>query len=246
MTLKGRDIVFLVDVSRSMLAEDLIPSRLDRTRFDIEAAMNSLYGNRVALVAFAGESVLKCPLTTDYGYFLQTVKDLSVNSVTRGGSSIGDAVRFSIDQFYRKGEGRDLDIFLITDGEDQNTFPLEAAEKAGDLGISLVSIALGDPGGRALVPDIQYQGQEVYSVPDTETLKAVAERSREGLFLSVPRGAIDFSSMINKLSRKTKSTGDDRYTSYTEHFLWFLIPGFLLTAAGAVMRGSFRRRRADL
>ncbi len=241
--LKGRDIVFLVDVSRSMLAEDLVPSRLDRTRFDIEGAMNALYGNRVGLVAFAGDAVLKCPLTTDYGFFLQTVRDLSVNSVTRGGSSIGDAIRFAIDQFYRDGEGSGLDIFLITDGEDQNTFPLEAAEKAGDLGISLISIALGDPEQGAIVPDTQYRGSEVYSVPDADTLKAIAERSGSGLYLSVPGGAIDFSSLIGQISSREKSTGNDRYTSYSEHYLWFLIPGFLLVTIGVLMRRFFPERR---
>ena len=83
--MEGRNIVFLVDVSRSMLAEDLIPNRLDRTRFDLQAALSALAGHRVALVAFAGDTVLKCPLTTDYTFFYQAVSDLSTQSVTKGG-----------------------------------------------------------------------------------------------------------------------------------------------------------------
>ena len=222
--LKGRDIVFLVDVSRSMLAGDLIPNRLDRTRFDIQSAMDELYGNRVALVAFAGDAVLKCPLTTDYGYFIQTVRDLSVHSVTRGGSSIGDAIRFTIKQFYREDSGSSLDIILITDGEDQNTFPLEAAGKAGELGIPIVAIGLGNSNQGAAVPDTEYQGQQVYSVADSESLKGIAERSSGGWFLPVAKGAIDFSGVVKQLGREKQIQGEDRYISYTEYFLLFLIP----------------------
>ncbi len=225
--LKGRDIVFLVDVSRSMLAADLVPNRLDRIRFDIESSLGKLYGNRLGLVAFAGESVLKCPMTTDYGYFLQTLKDLSVNSVSRGGSSIGDAIRYTINHLVQEDMGTSLDIILITDGEDQNTFPVQAAAKAGEMGIRIITIGLGAPGKGALIPETEYRGEPVYSTPDANVLKKIAASSAGGWFLSVSGGSVDFGDIVNQLGDEKEAKGSDKYTSYTEYYYLFLIPAFI-------------------
>lgn len=234
--LEGRNIVFLVDVSRSMLAEDLVPNRLDRARFDIKGAIPLLRGNRVALVAFAGNTVLKCPLTTDYSFFAQAVEDLSVHSVTRGGSSIGDALRFVLNRLQNDAE--ELDVLLITDGEDQETYPVEAAYKAGEKGIRIVSIAMGDQTAATPVPDASYRDEAVYSRPDTALLEKIAAASREGFSLSVGEGSLTLPAILKRLEGPRESTGRFRRVLYKEHYRWLLLPGALLTAYAL-----FRRKR---
>ena len=235
VNLQGRNIVFLVDVSRSMLAQDLVPNRLDRARFDIRSSASVFYGHRVGLVAFAGESVLKCPLTTDYGYFLQAVEDLSVWSVTRGGSSIGDAIRFVINELYPE-DSSSLDIILITDGEDQNTFPVEAARKAGDKGVRIITVGMGDPDKGTPIPETSYQGEKVYSYPDKMSLQEIAAGSDGGWSISIGTGSIDVTGIVKNLKGRVEETGTDRHISYDEYFQWLLLPAFLMMIAGFIYR----------
>ena len=91
----GRDVCFVIDVSRSMLAEDLAPNRLERTKIWMRDVLSAVKGDRVAIVAFAGSAVVKCPLTHDYGFARMALDDLSPDSVHRGGTLIGDAVRLA-------------------------------------------------------------------------------------------------------------------------------------------------------
>jgi Ca-activated chloride channel family protein len=124
----GRDIVFVLDVSKSMLAEDLAPNRLERAKLAIGDVVNTLQGDRVGLVVFAGSTAVKCPMTLDYGFFRMMLESVSTNSIDRGGTMIGDALRTVLDQVLDSQEKQFKDIVLITDGEDHESFPLEAAE----------------------------------------------------------------------------------------------------------------------
>ncbi len=242
--MEGRNIVFLVDVSRSMLAEDLIPDRLDRTRFDLQAALPFLAGHRVALVAFAGDTVLKCPLTTDYTFFYQAVSDLSTRSVTKGGSSIGDALRFVINDLF-PDETDMMDIILITDGEDQETYPVEAACKAKDKGIRIISIAMGNEKDATPIPAageaegsefLTYNNEIVLSYPDIQTLAEVAEASRGGWMINVSAGSIDFDRILREMSGPREETGSFKHVTYTEYYQWFLLPALILLLSGLYYR----------
>jgi Ca-activated chloride channel family protein len=111
---RGRDVVFILDVSKSMLAEDLIPSRLERAKLSILDCVEKLRGDRVGLIVFAGNALVKCPLTLDYGFFRMMLEDISTDSVTRGGTMIGDAIRKSLDEVFDNQEKQYKDIILIT------------------------------------------------------------------------------------------------------------------------------------
>jgi len=90
---KGRDIAILLDTSRSMLAEDLKPNRLERSKLAIGELLETLEGDRIALVTFAGNSTVKCPLTQDYAFLRMALANISTESTSRGGTMIGDAIR---------------------------------------------------------------------------------------------------------------------------------------------------------
>ena len=149
----GRNLVFVVDVSRSMLAGDLAPNRLERAKYDILNSLDSLSGNRVALVAFAGVPVLKCPLTLDYVYFSQAVTDLLTPIPSEGAVQIWVMpVRVVMDNLFDPDDRQSMDIILITDGEDQDSFPVESASRAGREGIRIVTIGLGNQEQGSPVP----------------------------------------------------------------------------------------------
>ena len=155
---RGRDVVFVVDVSRSMLAEDLAPNRLERVKLAILDTAEVLSGDRVALVAFAGSAVVKSPLTFDYGFFRMAVQQLSVTSVSRGGSLIGDALRTVRDDVLDSRMREFKDVLLFTDGGDHDSFPVQAAEELGLSGVRVVAIGVGDDATGQPIPDPAHAG----------------------------------------------------------------------------------------
>jgi Ca-activated chloride channel family protein len=238
---RGRDIVFIIDVSRSMLAEDLAPNRL----------VDRLAGDRVALIAFAGTAVLKCPLTLDYGFFAMMLDGLEPSSVARGGTMIGDAIRKALDEAYDDQERKYKDIILITDGEDHDSFPVEAAEEAGQRGVRIIAIGLGDErqGRRIPITDEQgkrtfltYRGQEVWSRLDAETLRRLVNATPGGRYLNVSTGTIDLGNVyLNLIAGEEKREIESLTVKlYEEKFQIFLVFALLLLV-GEMVIGERRR-----
>jgi Ca-activated chloride channel family protein len=179
---RGVDLFVLLDVSRSMLAEDVAPNRLDRAKSDILDLLRKLEGDRVGLIAFAGAPVELVPLTTDQGFFRMVLDDVNADSAPRGGSLIGDAIRKAMESM---AERRDHDqvIVLITDGEDHDSFPEEAAKQAAQRNLRIITVGLGDTGEGARIPRrnedgslafVKHEGQEVWSKMDERLLKEIA------------------------------------------------------------------------
>ena len=148
---RGVDLFVLLDVSRSMLAEDVAPSRLERAKSDIRDLLSRLIRDRVALVVFAGKTAVKAPLTNDHGFFLSVLDEIDTDSAPRGGSHIGDGIRKCL-EILPSDENRDQVIILITDGEDHESFPLEAAHQARERGVKIIAVGLGDAKDGARVP----------------------------------------------------------------------------------------------
>jgi Ca-activated chloride channel family protein len=250
---RGRDIVFVLDVSRSMIAEDLVPNRLGKAKFAIMDMIDRLEGDRVALVVFAGTAVLKCPLTLDYGFFKLMLDDVGTASVSRGGTMIGDAVRKALDEAFDDQEKKYKDMILITDGEDHDSFPIEAAEEAGRRGVRIIAIGLGDEdqGKRIPVTDengrktfLTYKGQEVWSRLDAETLRKMANKTPGGRYLNVATGTIDLGEVYAKLiaGEEKREIESQTINLYEEKFQIFLAIAVLLLAAEMLL--SERRRAA--
>lgn len=182
VTQRGVDVFVLLDVSRSMLAEDVAPSRLERAKSDILDLLKKLTGDRVGLIAFAGAPVVKVPLTTDQAFYRMVLDEIGPHSAPRGGSLIGDAIRKAMESMPTRAD-RDQVLVLITDGEDHDSFPAEAAQQAGEQGIKIITIGLGDVGEGARIPVrdevgelryMKFEGQEVWSTMDEELLKEIA------------------------------------------------------------------------
>ena len=260
VTQRGRDVVFLLDVSRSMLAEDLPPNRLERAKLAILDAVDRLDGDRVALAVFAGSTVVKCPLTLDYGFFRMALDDATPLSVTRGGSLIGDGLRTVLNDVFDGKRSNHRDVVLITDGEDHESFPVEAAAEAGELGVRLIAIGLGDERVGHRIPVVadasgagssqrsflQHQGQEVWSRLDADTLRKMADSTPGGRYLNVATGAIDFGTVYRRLiaTAEGREIGSRTIGTRDEKFQIFLAICLLLLALEIALREHAAARRA--
>lgn len=236
----ARDVVFVVDVSRSMLARDIRPNRLDRAKLIVADAMESVRGERVGLVAFAGSAAVKSPLTTDLGFARLTLESLSPESVSRGGTAIGDAIRAALELLDAGGAEGDRgasrrtdayrDIILITDGEDHESEPLEAARAAADAGVRIIAIGLGSDLGGSTIPAEdgqrfqEYRGRPVNTRQDPEALRAIAEATPGGVFFNVGTGSIEMDRVYARLTRERALTQTDASPAvrWTESFQWLL------------------------
>lgn len=195
---QGRDVAILLDTSRSMLAEDIKPNRLERSKIAISDLLEVLRGDRIAILTFAGNATVKCPLTQDYAFVRMAVADISTESTSRGGTMIGDAIRKATEEVFDKQSRQYKDLILITDGEDHDSFPVEAAKKAGEEGIRIIAIGLGDDATGSRIPItgpkgektfLKYKGQEVWSKLDSDMLRQVAYATNGG-YLSVTPGTM--------------------------------------------------------
>ncbi len=230
---KGRDVVFVLDVSKSMLADDLKPSRLERAKIAIQDCLDIMEGDRAALVAFAGNAVVKCPLTLDYGFFRMMLDDVDINSVSRGGTMIGDALRTVLNDAFDDQDRQFKDVILITDGEDQGSFPVEAAKKLGERGVRLIAVGLGDEaaGTSILTPNengqykiLKYKGEVVRSRLDSDTLRKMVAETPGGRYLPVSTGNFDLGNVYLNLiaSEEKRDLEAQSVELYEEKFQIFL------------------------
>ena len=237
---KGRDVAILLDTSRSMLAEDIKPSRLERSKIAISDLLETLQGDRVAIVTFAGNSTIKCPLTQDYSFIRMVLADISTESTSRGGTMIGDSIRKAAQEVFDNQSREYKDIILITDGEEHKgyeSFAIQAAEKAATEGVRIIAIGLGDEdqGSRIPItgPDgqqtfLQYKGQEVWSKVDGDLLREIVYATGGGKYLSVEPGTtLDLGEIYEDLiaSAEKRELESATMMTYDEKFQIFVALG---------------------
>lgn len=226
---RGSDLYVLIDVSRSMLAEDVAPTRLGRAKADVSSLVNRLEGERIGLIAFAGQAVVKCPLTVDYNSFRRALNELDPNSAPRGGTAIGDAIRKSLEVF-QSNSARDQAILLITDGDDQQSYPLEAATVAAERQVTIFSVGLGDAEKGSRIPQkdksglyVEHQGEQVWSKLDGTLLQEIALKT-SGVYIPAGTRSYDLGELYTKYlqgRRGDDSTSQTRIRR-TERFQIFL------------------------
>lgn len=236
VTRSGRDVVVLIDVSRSMLAEDVKPNRLERAKLIVKDLMEAARGDRIGIIAFAGSASVRCPLTTDTSFARLALDNLTPLSVARGGTMIGDAIRTALDQVFKEGEGRYRDIVLITDGEDHESFPADAAAVAGERGVRIIAIGLGSELGGATIPNerasggtkdggvVQYEGEVVKTKLEADSLRKIAAATPGGVYLNVGTGNIQMDKVYKQLMARAERHELDttERMKYQEGFQVFL------------------------
>lgn len=246
------DIMIVMDVSRSMLADDAPPYRLARAKAEVSSMVDDLDGHRVGLVAFAGRAAVVCPLTADYGFFRMILRGVDTNSVSRGGTDIGVALKTAVDAFGTEPGSKVL--LLITDGEDHGGYARESAAYAMERGVRMVTVAFGSEDGSEISlvdPDTgqtttltDSTGTVVISRVDGELLREIA-LATDGAYVPAGVAGLDLESILDEhiepMVRDAATTSTRRVKR--EHYPWFVLASllFLLAAVWVGAAGSPRR-----
>jgi Ca-activated chloride channel homolog len=250
---RGIDLVVAVDASKSMLARDVAPDRLDRAKLELNALLDSLKGDRVGIVAFAGDAYVQCPLTSDYAAAKLFLKAVDPDQMQQGGTNIGAALALAQNMLESADRGaKDRVVVLLSDGEDLSGEEMEAAESLHAAGVKVYAVGIGSDAGEP-IPELgksgevlgykkDAQGNTVLSRLDRAGLEAVAQLTG-GEFFYQPHG-VAVQEVAARIDRLQKSELESRLTvRWDERFQAFLAPGLLLLALGLVLPG---RRRGTL
>ncbi len=146
---QGVDILVAIDTSKSMLTQDIKPSRLERSKLAVKDLLKKLKGDRIGLLAFSGSAFMVCPLTVDANGFLMALNDLNINTIPRGGTEIAEAIRYAL-RMYKDVPGKYKALIIMTDGENQSGDPLAAAQEAKALGVKIYCIGVGTKEGELI------------------------------------------------------------------------------------------------
>jgi Ca-activated chloride channel family protein len=241
---RGIDILFAVDTSRSMLAEDLSPNRLERARLGIHDFINRLEGDRVGLIPFAGSAFPLCPLTSDYDAFRESLNALDTDIIPRQGTDVASAIREAQRLFDEQNNNHRI-LVLITDGEDLQGDALDAAEECAKKGMTIYPIGVGSTTG-VTIPQRYPNGRTDFirdetGVPvttklDESTLKKIAETTK-GLYVPMGRSAEGLDTIYreklrlvpkNDLEGRTQKIPLERYEWPLALAILLLVMEFLL------------------
>lgn len=253
---KGVDIMILVDVSPSMMVEDVKPNRLERARREIIDFLKVIQGDRVGLVAFSGAAFVQCPLTLDYAALQMFLSALQPGLIPVPGTDMGAALEIGLSAFDYKTE-TDKVILLITDGEDNENRGLESARKASENGVKVFVFGIGEPSGGPVPADDgkggfkkDKEGKLVLSKLDEETLKDMASLSG-GSYVRSIAGDLDldilyFDGIKEKTEDQTVKSGkikvyEERFTFFVlAAFLFLLLEGLISDKGRAKLKTAFR------
>ena len=244
---KGLDLLVVLDTSRSMMASDIKPTRLQQAKWGIRDLLRHLRGDRVGLVPFAGSSILQCPLTIDYAAFAMTLDDVYSGIIPKGGTALEQALRTAIDSFPKDGAA-DRVVLLVTDGEDHEGDPLKLLPELKEKNIRVYTIGIGTLAGE-MVPGADGQGayfkDRQGQIVKTALKEAVLQKLALGTGGTYVRSAPGdtglervFNESINNLKRSEQETRTAKI--YEERFVWAIAAALLLLAWEALL--SDRRK----
>ena len=233
---RGIDTIFVLDVSRSMLAQDVRPNRLERAKTAIMDVLDVMGSDRAGLITVAGDATLTVPLTLDYSSLRPSLDDVSPRSVKRGGTMVGDGIRLAQESFTDDIQEY-KSIIVLTDGEDMGSFPVEAAADAAASGIRVYTVGIGNPLNGSRIPTtlfgqpafIEHEGKEVWSVMNAEELTNVATAG-DGAFVPAGTANLDLASIYAQriASDAGKSFDSVKLEQFIPRFQWFALPALLL------------------
>ena len=251
---KGIEVIFVLDVSRSMLAEDVAPNRLERAKQMIKDTIDEMAGDRVGLAIFAGDARQQIPLTSHYDDFKQTLDDVGPDDVDRGGSRLGDAITVATQGFLSQTDDHKA-IVLLTDGEDQESKPIDAARRAKDEhGVRIFTIGLGEGEQGARIPIesrdqrsyLQHKGQQVWSKLNGEVLARVATETG-GAYIPAGVKQVNMSDVYHGYIAgvQQKEFESARINSFEARYQWFLAPAIVLFLLDILITTAPRRDQID-
>ena len=247
---KGIEVMFALDISRSMLAEDTSPNRLSRAKQQISDLVDELMGDRVGLVVFAGETRQSVPLTTHYDDFKQILETVGPHTVRRGGSKLGDALTAASEGFISKTNDHKA-IVIFTDGEDQESRPVEVAQTLHkETGVRIFTVGLGDFDKGSLIPDdaskaggyLKHEGEQVWSKMNGEILSQIATETN-GAYIPAGTKRVNMSAVYHNYIANVEQTEFEtaKINTHIARFQWFALPALVLLLLEVWLATRFKR-----
>ena len=240
---KGIDLVFAVDVSTSMNAEDVKPSRLEKAKFEISQMIRQLKGDRISLIVFAGSSHMYLPLTTDYEAARLFLDQIDTNMIPTQGTALSSALQTGLSAF-TEDESKYKVLVLVTDGEDHEGQAIDLASKASDRGMIIHTVGVGTESG-SLIPVIgkngirEYKrdntGRLVTSILNENILNEIANAGN-GTYVRFDNKPANFRSIMNAIdSMEKRSLKSHIYSEYEDRFQSFAFISMGLMIAGMLL-----------
>ena len=233
---EGIDIVFAVDVSKSMLCEDVAPSRLEKSKQIVSQIINQLVGDRIGIVAYAGSAFPVLPITTDYGVAKMFLQSMNPSMVSSQGTSLDEAIKLSSTYFDDDKKTSKL-LILISDGEDHSEGASNAAEEANKLGLKIITIGVGTAkggpiplkeNGRVLSFKRDQNNAVVVTKLNEESLKVISKNTKGG-YVNGNNTKEVLEYVKNALDNIEKTEFEaQQFTDYNSQFQWFLGIAFFL------------------
>ena len=255
---RGIEVNFVLDVSRSMLADDVTPNRLERAKQQIKDIVEQMAGDRVGLVIFAGDAKQQIPLTNHYEDFKQGLDAVDTLDIRRGGSQLGQAIDVAANSFLSKTNDHQA-MVIFTDGEDHESQPVAAARRAyKERGIRIFAVGLGDMEQGSRIPIetdtqqtssqyLQYKGQPVWSKLNGEILRQIATETN-GAYIPAGTKQVNMSDVYHRYITNVEQQEFEtaRINSYAARFPWFLGAALWLLLAEVAMQTWPVRRNPDV
>ena len=236
----GRDVVFAIDVSQSMLAEDAKPSRLEVAKQGIRDALNIFHSERVGLVVYAGSASIQCPLTYDYDFVRYMLNNVHTRTVDFGGTTLQSAVEKAVDQVFIDGRQGVQDLIVLTDGGDHGSIIPKTIDLLDKKGVDTLLIGLGNPHQEAPIKLkdlegntrlLEYQGSPVYTKLDDAALREFAAQSKRIDYFAPGISPFNLGQVYSDYAHNKQSNFTDTENGilvYKEAAVFFLIPALIL------------------
>ncbi|HQQ93206.1 MAG TPA: VWA domain-containing protein [Bacteroidia bacterium] len=227
---EGAELMVCLDVSNSMLAQDLNPNRLTRAKYALERMIDMLEGDQLGLIIFAGEAYVQLPMTSDYNAAKMFLSSIGPGMVPAQGTNLSAAISKAAESF-SKEEGRNKAIILITDGENHEPEALEAAAHAASAGIMINTIGIGSENG-VPIPLTQdgvvkgyrkdREGNTIITKLNPAILKEIAAKGK-GVYVQASQADLGLEAILGKIAELDKAKIESKmYTDYEDQFQWFL------------------------
>ena len=232
----GADLMICLDVSNSMNAEDLQPSRLEKAKQAISKLINKLDGDRLGVIVFGGEAYVQLPITTDYSAAKLFLESINTDMIPTQGTAIGNAIDLAIESF-GKEEGKNKAIVIITDGENHEDNAIKAAEVAAEKGIAVHTIGMGSVDGSP-IPIYRNnikegyrkdnQGNTVVTKLNEQALQEISAAAN-GIYIRASNADAGLNNVLNAIDKlEKKQFSSKMYSDYEDRFQWFIAAALLL------------------
>ncbi|MAZ00982.1 MAG: hypothetical protein CMP58_02160 [Flavobacteriales bacterium] len=243
---KGIDIIIALDISRSMLTEDIKPNRLEKAKMSISKLINKLQGDRIGIIVFAEKAFVQLPITTDYSAAKLYANTISTDLIRSQGTAISSALELSINSFNQESKTNKI-IIVISDGENHDQKAIEIAEACNKKGIKIFTLGMGlEKGGLIPVKSKQgvtnyikdQKGNTVVSKLNEEVLKLISEKTN-GIYIRANNTEVGLEKLLEEINKIEKSeVGTKVFTDFNDYFNISILICLILILTNTIMSES--------